>query len=49
MRIVPDTGPIIELAKIGMIDLLRTIATEVLIPPFVQRTPHNLYLFKVDF
>jgi predicted nucleic acid-binding protein len=37
MRIVSDTGPIIGLAKIGMINLLRAVATEVLIPPFVHK------------
>jgi uncharacterized protein len=37
MKIVSDTGPIIGLAKIGKIDLLKSIAEEVLIPPMVYR------------
>jgi len=37
MRIVSDTGPIIGLAKIGMVDLLKALASEVLIPPFVHK------------
>lgn len=37
MKIVSDTGPIIGLGKIGMIDLLKSLANEVLIPPFVHR------------
>ncbi len=37
MRIVSDTGPIRGLAKIGMIDLLKALASEVLIPPFVHK------------
>jgi predicted nucleic acid-binding protein len=37
MRIVSNTGPIIGLAKIGMLDLLKALAGEVLIPPFVQK------------
>lgn len=37
MRTVSDTGPIIGLAKIGMVDLLRALASEVLIPPFVHK------------
>lgn len=37
MRIVSDTGPIIGLAKIGRIDLLRHFAAEVSIPPFVHK------------
>jgi len=37
MKIVSDTGPIIGLAKIGKIDLLKSIAEEVLIPPKVYR------------
>jgi len=42
MRIVSDTGPIIGLAKIGMVDLLKALASEVLIPFFqfnLQRLP----------
>ncbi|MCL0071499.1 DUF3368 domain-containing protein [Thermodesulfovibrionales bacterium] len=37
MKIVSDTGPIIGLAKIGKISLLKAIAGEVLIPPMVHR------------
>jgi predicted nucleic acid-binding protein len=37
MRIVSDTGPSIGLAKIGMIDLLKALDSEVLIPPFVHK------------
>lgn len=37
MRIVSNTGPIIGLAKIGMIGLLKELAGEVLIPPFVHK------------
>ena len=37
MKIVSDTGPIIGLAKIDQIFLLKKLATEVLIPPFVQK------------
>lgn len=37
MRIVSNTGPIIGLAKIGMIGLLKGFAGEVLIPPFVHK------------
>ena len=37
MRLVSNTGPIIGLAKIGRLDLLKSLAGEVLIPPFVHR------------
>lgn len=37
MRIVADTGPIIALAKIGKIFLLKSIAEEVLISPMVYK------------
>ena len=37
MKVVSDAGPIIGLSKIGQIFLLKKLATEVLIPPFVQK------------
>lgn len=37
MRIISDTGPIIGLAKIRMLDLLKSLASEVLIPPIVYK------------
>jgi predicted nucleic acid-binding protein len=37
MKIICDTGPIIGLAKIGKISLLKSIAEEVLIPPMVYK------------
>ena len=37
MKIVSDTGPIIGLAKIGKIILLKNIADEVIIPPMVHK------------
>lgn len=37
MRIVSNTGPIIGLAKIGKVGILKSLAREVLIPPFVQK------------
>jgi len=37
VRIVSNTGPIIGLAKIGKVGLLKSLAKEVLIPPFVQK------------
>ena len=37
MRIVSDTGPIIGLAKIGKVELLKALGSEVLIPPFVHK------------
>lgn len=37
MKTVSDTGPIIGLAKIGKLDLLKIISEEVLIPPVVHK------------
>jgi predicted nucleic acid-binding protein len=37
VKIVSNTGPIIGLAKIGRLDLLKALAEEVRIPPFVHR------------
>ena len=37
MKLISDAGPIIGLAKIGQIFLLKKLATEVLIAPFVQK------------
>jgi hypothetical protein len=37
VRIVSNTGPIIGLAKIGKVGLLKSLAIEVLIPPFVHK------------
>ena len=37
MKIISDAGPIIGLAKIGRIFLLKKLAAEVLIPPFVEK------------
>ncbi len=37
MKIVSNTGPIIGLAKIGKLDLLKILSEEVLIPPFVHK------------
>lgn len=37
MKIVSNTGPIIGLAKIGRLSLLKSISSEVLIPPMVYR------------
>ena len=37
MRIVSNTGPIIGLAKIGRIELLKKLGEEVLIPPYVHK------------
>jgi len=37
MKLVSDTGPIIGLAKIKKLDLLRQFAEEILIPPMVHR------------
>jgi predicted nucleic acid-binding protein len=37
VKLVSNTGPIIGLAKIGRMDLLKSLAGEVLIPPFVHK------------
>lgn len=37
MKIVADTGPMIGLAKIGQIQLLKKLATDVLIAPVVHK------------
>jgi predicted nucleic acid-binding protein len=37
MKIVSNTGPIIGLAKVDQLFLLKNIASEVLIPPMVYR------------
>ena len=37
MKVVSNTGPIIGLAKIGRFDLLKILAGEVLIPPYVHK------------
>jgi uncharacterized protein len=37
MKIVSNTGPIIGLAKIGLLSLLKQLASEVVIPPTVRR------------
>jgi predicted nucleic acid-binding protein len=37
MKIVSNTGPIIGLAKVGLLFILNRLASEVLIPPMVQK------------
>ena len=37
MKIVSNTGPIIGLAKIGLLFILNQMASEVLIPPMVHK------------
>ena len=37
MKLVSNTGPIIGLAKIGRLDLLKSLVGDVLIPPFVHK------------
>ena len=37
MRIVSDNGPLIGLAKIDYLSILKQIASEVCIPPMVYR------------
>jgi hypothetical protein len=37
MKVVSNTGPLIGLAKIGQLFLLKTLFTEILIPPMVHR------------
>jgi predicted nucleic acid-binding protein len=48
MKIVADTGPIIGLAKIGQIFLLKKLATEVLIPPIVHKELYGKIGFESD-
>lgn len=36
MKIISDTGPIIGLAKIDRLPILKDIADEILIPPIVK-------------
>lgn len=37
MKIVSNTGPIIGLAKINRLSILKDLADEILIPPMVHR------------
>jgi len=37
VKLVSNTGPIIGLAKIGRLDLLKSLVGDVLIPPFVHK------------
>jgi predicted nucleic acid-binding protein len=37
MKIISNTGPIIALAKIGLLFILNQMASEVLIPPMVHK------------
>jgi predicted nucleic acid-binding protein len=37
VKVVSNTGPIIALAKIGKLNLLKSLVGEVLIPPFVHK------------
>ena len=37
MKIVSDTGPIIGLAKIGKLNLIRVLFEDIVIPPFVYK------------
>jgi predicted nucleic acid-binding protein len=37
MKIISNTGPLIGLAKIDCLSILKMIASEVLIPPMVHR------------
>lgn len=37
MKVVSNTGPLIGLAKVGQLSLLKNMFTEVLIPPMVHR------------
>jgi len=48
MKIVADTGPIIGLAKIGQIFLLKKLAKEVLIPPIVHKELYGKIGFESD-
>lgn len=37
MKIISNTGPIIGLAKVGRLSIMKDLAGEILIPPMVQR------------
>jgi predicted nucleic acid-binding protein len=48
VKLISDTGPIIGLAKIGQIYLLKKMAAEVLIPPFVQKELYGKIGFESE-
>jgi predicted nucleic acid-binding protein len=48
VKIVADTGPIIGLAKIGQIFLLKKLANEVLIPPIVHKELYGKIGFEAN-
>ena len=48
MKIVSDTVPIIGLAKIGKIILLKNVANEVIIPPMVYKELFGKTLAPAD-
>lgn len=48
MKIVADTGPIIGLAKIGRVYLLKNLVTEVLIPPIVHKELYGKIGYESD-
>ena len=48
MKIVADTGPIIGLAKIGRVSLLKNLVTEVLIPPIVHKELYGKIGYESD-